>query len=127
MEIYFIGIYLYQNNKLKIINKIYNMYNISIFTKYSFYKFINNYTRNNIQSCNKNKYFRIIEYWDNKKFLFNIFNYNNIYYCIITNIISQTYYSEIYQNQQKIINILFDSINNEYLKNCINLNKYIIK
>jgi hypothetical protein len=56
-----------------------------------------------------------------------MFNYNNIYYCIITNIISNKYYSEEYKNQQKSIKILFDSINYEFLHNSINLGKYIIK
>jgi hypothetical protein len=84
MKIYFIGIFLYQNNELKLINKIYNISKISIFKRYSFYKFINNYTRNNVQSCIQSKFFTIIEYWNNIKYIFNMFNYNNIYYCIVS-------------------------------------------
>jgi len=125
MKIYHIGIYLYQNNELSQIKKIYNITDIFILKRYSFYKFINICIKNNIIN-NVNS---ITEFYNNKKINFNTYKYANIYYCIVSEIIykSEKYEYLHYINQKKIIQILFECIHNDFSNNKINLHKYIIK
>jgi len=99
MKIYHIGIYLYQNNKLYPINKIYNFTDIFILNRYSFYKFINICIKNNIIHNVKS----ITEFYKNKKINFNTYKYVDIYYCIVSDFIykSENYEYLNYINQKK--------------------------
>ena len=114
MHIYFIGIYSYENNKIELINKIYNFKKINLFYRYSFYKLINQTIKNILE----NNILAISEYFHNKKIMFINFKFKNLIYCIVTNI-----------NDYENIKFIIASISNQYYNfnftGNINLNKYI--
>lgn len=122
MHIYFIGIYSNINNKIELINKIYNLKKINLFYRYSFYKLMNQTIKNILE----NNILAISKYFHNKKIMFRNFKFKNLIYCIVTNINN---ISKISFNDYENIKFIITSISNQYYNfnftGNINLNKYI--